>query len=82
MKADNSFETTGHNRIIRITGIKRKRGEQYWPDLPTLTIQIGYTDDDSEGSQVEKAVVLDNVIIPAIVKALNGGKRTRKKGTK
>lgn len=65
MKVEN--ETTGHNRTLRLTGIegdRRKCGV-----LPELTITISYVNDDGHG--IYKAITLDNVVIPAIIKALN-----------
>lgn len=60
MKADN--KNTTHNRNIRFT------------DLPgetdALTVYLNYTNDDAIGRS-RKAVCLDNVVIPAIIKAIN-----------
>jgi hypothetical protein len=63
MKAENT--TTDHNRTIRITDIPDK-------DFPELLITICYVDD--ERSRCGKAVVLDNIVIPAIIKGLNGSR--------
>jgi hypothetical protein len=61
MIAENT--TTGHNRTIRIMDISDE-------DFPELLVTVNYVDDDR--SRCGKAVVLDNIVIPAIIKALNG----------
>jgi hypothetical protein len=58
MRAEN--KTTEHNRTIRVTGIP---GE-----MPELVILVDYAGD----CNVEKAVVLDGTVIPAIIDSLNG----------
>ncbi len=71
MKADN--QSTDHNRTVHITNIKP---HGIWAklnicNLPTeLTITINYKE-DGPGTTLEKAVTLDSVVIPAIIKALN-----------
>ncbi len=65
MKAEN--KTTPHTRTINITKIRKRHC------LPALTITIGYTGD----SNCDKGVTLDHAIIPAIIKALNGGKKAK-----
>lgn len=61
MKADNT--STGHNRTIRLTEI---------PGLPSeLTITVNYVQVANDGDAVKKAVCLDGVVIPEIVRALN-----------
>lgn len=64
MKAQN--DTTGHNRTIRITEIP-EHPHRY---LSEMSITIGYLR-EGDGSIIDKAVTLDNVIIPAIIEALN-----------
>ena len=72
MKADNSFAITGHNRIIKITGIPT----EHPGDLTELTIQINYRIEPNDGSStIYKAIALDHHVIPAIVKALNSAAR-------
>jgi len=63
MKADNSFETTGHHRIIKVTGIPTKSPHEY----SELTIQVNYK---GEGDAF-KGIALDTHIIPAIVAGIN-----------
>lgn len=73
MHADN--KDTGHNRTIHITGIENA-------PLTELTITVMYTK-DNEGQTTQKAVTLDNAVIPAIIAALNKGSTTAKaKGKK
>lgn len=66
MKAEN--DTTGHNRTLRIHDIPDPEGKGY---MPTLVITINYAIERDDGQRVQRAVTLDNVVIPAIIKALN-----------
>lgn len=63
MRADNT--TTEHNRFIKITGIEDPNNEGYCPELE---IMICYRVDGN----ANKGMTIDNVIIPAIIKAING----------
>jgi hypothetical protein len=60
MKAENV--TTGSSRIIRISGIPG--------DMPELLITVGYCR-EQDGGTVNKAVVLDSLVIPEIIRAIN-----------
>lgn len=62
MKADNT--STPHNRTIRLTEIEG--GE-----LSELDITINYTKVPNDDKVVYKAVTLDGVVIPALIKAIN-----------
>ena len=44
-------------------------GEDYTIDLKTLRLIVNYADDDHSG-RVQKAIVLDNVILPLIADLL------------
>lgn len=59
MKADNSFETTGHSRVIKFTGIPDEKTE--------LTVNVSYIGD----SNIANAIPLDQHIIPAIMERFN-----------
>jgi hypothetical protein len=61
MKAENT--TTGHTRFIRITDIPG--------DMPELIISVSYHKFSNEGNAVAKAVVLDNLVIPEIIRSIN-----------
>lgn len=60
MKAEN--KTTDHNRTIRLSDIPGYNGD--------LLITLGYVNDDNSGV-VDKAVCLDNVVIPTIIDLIN-----------
>jgi hypothetical protein len=65
MQATN--EGTGHTRTIKLTGI---------PDigkglLTELTITVNYTQEPNDGRVLDKAVTLDSVVIPEIIRAIN-----------
>lgn len=64
MKAEN--ETTDHNRTIKLTQIPS-------PDVSSMEITINYVHGDNEQGRIYKAVALDNIVIPAIISALNRG---------
>lgn len=69
MKADNSFETTGHNRTVKITGIPTDHPS----DPSELTITINYVRNPGDDiGRVHMAVALDKHVIPAIIRAING----------
>lgn len=63
MKADNNHNTTGHNRTIRFSDYQTK----YADDPQTLDVRLMYTGEANAAS----AVVLDGVIIPELVRAVN-----------
>jgi hypothetical protein len=64
MKATN--EGTGHNRTIRLTGLPGTNGT-----LTELTITVNYTNTPNDGSTLDKAVTLDSVVIPELLRAIN-----------
>jgi hypothetical protein len=64
MKAEN--KTTGHNRFIRVTGLPPTR----YNTPKSMTIRIEY-DLNDDISPLVKAIALDHIVIPAIIKALN-----------
>ena len=65
MKAEN--ETTGHNRIIKITDLP----SLYAENLSELSITIHYVSKENEDGVLAKASALDHFVIPKIIKALN-----------
>ena len=62
MKADNT--TTEHNRTIKVSGILDA-------DMPEMLITITYVRETNDANILNKAIALDNLVIPAIIKALN-----------
>lgn len=64
MKANNDSAITGHNRTIKLTEIPGDLNEMY--------ITINYTFSLSDGDRVmSKAIALDSVVIPTIVRLIN-----------
>ena len=66
MKAENT--STGHTRNIQITEIEG--GE-----VENLVIRLDYGSE----ANVLKAITLDNIVIPAIIKAINQNHETKNK---
>jgi hypothetical protein len=64
MHADNT--TTDHNRTIRITDIPYNLAAGI---IPELTITINYANDSLP--VIDKAITLDNIIIPTIISLIN-----------
>lgn len=73
MKADNSFEVTGHNRTILLTEIDGALNGY----LDELKITINYVQKPNDGNTILKACTLDKLVIPAIIAALNASHKPR-----
>lgn len=67
MQATN--EGTGHNRTIKLTGIPDPEGKGLLSEL-TITVNYTYGFNDAD-KVVDRAVTLDSVVIPEIIRAIN-----------
>ena len=68
MKANNT--ETDHNRTIQLQSIPTSTGLPYQDKLPeSMKITINYTNENIP--TIEKAVSLDNIIIPEIINSVN-----------
>ena len=70
--------TDKHNRTLLATELPAKINDDLDNDMPELEITIGYTTTENDGGGGRKAVVLDNLVIPAILDAC---KLTREQAT-
>ena len=66
MRVEN--ETTGHNRALRFYNLPDTEPNDGRYHKPEITVSVKYTED----SGVSPALVLDRIIIPAIIAAING----------
>ena len=56
-----------HARCLKVTGLPVAG----LSDLAELTFTIRYVEEENDGHRLDKAITLDNVVIPAILRALN-----------
>lgn len=63
--ADNTV--TGHNRTIRFTGLPQAHQD----DPTSIDVTINYTTEPNDGMIIHKAIALDHVIIPNIIRLFN-----------